>query len=195
MWAARGKGTFVADAPVDIPLDNLSSFSAQMQAAGHTDDHGGARGRRRDRPPTTPDAADRRSTSRRRHRMTRLTRITRRRSADGLAFALQRSYLRRSTITVRYAVGNELALRRDRDGHRLGRGRGARVDRRGRARHPTTPRRSTQSPAIRPSCSMRTSINQFGQPFLHDEALLVGGRCTITADRRSDRLSLTYRAN
>jgi DNA-binding GntR family transcriptional regulator len=40
--------------------------------------------------------------------------------------------------------------------------------------------------------SIRTSINQFGQPFLYDEALLVGGRSVIEADRTTDRLSLSF---
>ncbi len=34
VWAARGKGTFVSDRPVDISLGNLSSFAEQMRAAG-----------------------------------------------------------------------------------------------------------------------------------------------------------------
>ncbi len=185
VWAARGKGTFVADTPVDLPLDNLSSFSAQMRAAGiemtteilAIDD---------------VSATDRRDAAAALDTDGTLTRITRRRSADRLAFALQRSYLRRSTIAhdtlgntslydaIEAATGWVVAEARESiaavalDGDDA-----AMVD------------AETGHPAI---LSIRTSINQYGQPFLYDEALLVGGRCTITADRRSDRLSLSYRA-
>lgn len=40
--------------------------------------------------------------------------------------------------------------------------------------------------------SVRTSLNQFDVAFLYDEAILVGDRCTIAADRTSDRLSISY---
>ena len=45
------------------------------------------------------------------------------------------------------------------------------------------------APALR---SVRTSINQFGRPFLYDEVVLVGERASIAANRTSDRLSLDY---
>ena len=40
--------------------------------------------------------------------------------------------------------------------------------------------------------SIRTSLSQFELPYLYDEALLVGGRCTIAANRSASRLSLDY---
>ena len=40
--------------------------------------------------------------------------------------------------------------------------------------------------------SIRTSVNQFDVPFLYDEAILIGDRCTIVADRSSDHLRISY---
>ncbi len=49
------------------------------------------------------------------------------------------------------------------------------------------------APAGEPALlSLRTSINQFGAPFLYDEAVLVGARTAIAANRTSSRLSLDY---
>ena len=190
VWAARGKGTFVADTPVDIPLDNLSSFSAQMQAAGipmTTDvlavDHVTAADH--------PEAASALDTAV--DTDGRLTRIIRRRSADGLAFALQRSYLRGSTIASD-TVGNSSLY----DAIEAATGwvvTEARESIAAVALDTDDAKMVDAEPGHPAILSIRTSINQYGQPFLHDEALLVGGRCTITADRRSDRLSLSYRAN
>lgn len=184
VWAERGKGTFVADTPIDIPLDNLSSFSAQMQAAGVEMD-------------TEVLAIDTFDTSAHPAAGTALdadgllTMITRRRSTGGVPFALQRSCLRHAVLSagsiddsslyeaIEAATGWVVAEAResitavtlDRDADALDAEPG--------------------HPALR---SIRTSINQYGRPFLYDEAVLVGGRCTITADRRADRLSLVFRA-
>ncbi len=188
VWAERGKGTFVTDAPVDIPLDNLSSFTSQMRATGvemATDvlavdaiESGGhpaaAVALRSDGP---------------------LLRIVRRRSTGGVAFALQRSYATPSTIDITSPT--------DLEGRSLygaiESATGWTVDRAdesiGAVALDPDDARSLDADAGHPAIlSIRTSINQYGQPFLYDEALLVGGRCTITADRRSDRLFLSYRA-
>ena len=187
VWAARGKGTFVADTPVDIPLDNLSSFSSQMRAAGvamTTEvlavDAVEAGGHAAAADALLSDGP--------------LVRITRRRSTGGLPFALQRSYVAAATIDV--------AAPADLEGRPLystiEAATGWTVDRADESitaialedQDASSLDADPEHPAI---LSIRTSINQFGKPFLYDEAILVGGRCTITADRRSDRLSLSYR--
>lgn len=186
VWAARGKGTFVTDTPVDIPLDNLSSFADQMRSAGVSmtteilsvekvapSDHPHA---------STALAID-----------VGLTCITRRRSTGDVPFGLQRSYLGGTVApihepgdlgdaslydTIEAATGWSIAQADESiTAVSLGPAEANVLD------------TAVGHAAI---LSIRTSINQFGKPFLYDEALLVGGRCTITADRRADRLSLLY---
>lgn len=184
--AERGRGTFISDRPVDIRFDNLSSFVAQMQAAGvamRTDvlavDHLDAEAPVADGLAVNPGDP--------------VVCATRLRSADGVAFSLQRSFFAAGVLPVEAAadlvevslydlfestVGLSVAEARESmtgvslssdDASVLG--------------------AEVGSAAI---LSIRISVTQFGQPFLYDEALLVGGRCTITANRTSDRLSLLY---
>lgn len=198
--AERGRGTFVADRPVDIGLANLSSFAQQMQSAGvemqtevlgvdtvATTDHPAAAralGRTSDadgvhsESPTV--AGD-------------LTLLTRRRSVGGLPLSLQRSYLDPAIglgidgaglvddslyDTIEAATGWQVAeARESMTAVVLGPEDAALLA------------AEAGQPAL---LSIRTSINQFGVPFLFDEALLVGGRCVVTADRSADRLSLSY---
>ena len=186
VWAARGKGTFVADRPVDIRIGNLSSFAEQMASAGvplRTDilDAVDVPGAKHPTASTALNIED------------HLTLLTRLRSIDGLPISLQRSLLRTQIVssndpgnlvdnslyrTIEAATGwtvqealesiTAIAVSSD-DAAHLGIEPG--------------------QPAI---LSTRTSINQFGQPFLYDEAILVSGRCAISADRTEDRLTLGY---
>lgn len=186
VWASPGRGTFVSDNPVDISLGNLSSFAQQMQAAGVE--------------MTTklissltlpaeqkPDAAEALGVS------GDLVCVTRLRSSEGEPFGLQRSYF--AALLGIVAPGR--ALRGDSLYESIEVATGWKVS---SAKESITAVRLgvhdadlLQAEESHPLIlSVRTSINQFGQPFLYDEALLVGGRCTIAADRTSDRLSLQY---
>ena len=180
VWAARGRGTFVSERPVDITVSNLSSFAQQMRAAGVamvTELLGVAVVPRSEHPEAyaaleTHDE---------------LCCITRRRLVGGEPFSLQRSFLGRDLgvaepgmafladslydeiedktgWTVARATESVTAVLLGEDADALG--------------------SQENEPAV---LSIRTSINQFGTPFLYDEALLVGGRCII--DRRPDRTS------
>lgn len=186
VWAERGKGTFVSDAPVDIPLDNLSSFADQMRTAGveMTTEVLAVEAVAAGNHPLPSAALDIDG---------ELICITRRRSTGGVPFGLQRSYLGATVTpirapgdlgdtslydTIEAATGWSIAQANESitavtleatDAHTLD--------------------ADVGHAAI---LSIRTSISQFGNPFLYDEALLVGGRCTIAADRRADRLSLLY---
>lgn len=179
--AARGKGTFVADRPVDISLGNLSSFADQMERAGvdlHTEVVGFEIA-------VHPDASEALGDQ------GQLVRITRIRRVGGLPISLQRSYLSSSVSlsedllahaslydSIRSATGWVVAEAAETiSAVLLSEADAARLD------------ADPGSPGLR---SIRTSINQYGQPFLYDEALLVGGRCSIAANRTSDRLSITY---
>ncbi len=182
--AERGRGTFVAERPVDIRLGNLSSFAAQMaadgvevvtevvviekvEAAAHPEVAG--------RLGVDPSGS--------------LWCLVRTRRSDGEVFAVQRSYLDGAVdladdagdalyTAIESATGSAVvearetmsAVALDEDLAALG----------------DAP---IGHPALR---SERTSIDQFGRPFLHDDAYLLGGRCSIAADRRADRLSLAY---
>ncbi len=182
VWAARGKGTFVADRPIDISLGNLSSFAQQMRAAGVEVEtemlgsssvdgavHAGGAA-------LGIDGA--------------LLCVTRRRSVDGEVIALQRSYLDASLGVDVATIGASLYGAIERVA-------GWTIE---RAEESITAVALSASDAellaTEPShpalFSARTSFNQFDQPFLYDEALLVGGRSAIAADRTSDRLSLQY---
>lgn len=186
VWAERGKGTFVSERPVDIRVGNLSSFAQQMHSAGiemttevvavdsiasgDVVEVAAALGHEGD-----------------------LCCITRRRTVGGVPMSLQRSYLAKDSApsdpfteivndslydTIEAATGWTV------------------VD----ARESITAIAVNEADAamlgIEPGhpalLSIRTSMNQFGQPFLHDLAILVGGRTTLTADRTADRLSLNY---
>ncbi|MEM7326869.1 MAG: GntR family transcriptional regulator [Actinomycetota bacterium] len=185
LWAARGRGTFVAERPVDISLGNLSSFAQQMQASGVTlrteildvttldvDDHPGA-------------AAALGVTG-------RLACVTRRRTADDEPFSLQRSYLADDLGVV-----DEAGYRGDSlyDAIEATTGWLVTAAKESLAAVLLSPEDAelvsapVNAAAIR---SVRTSLNQFDDPFLYDEALLVGDRCTMIADRTADRLHLRY---
>lgn len=186
VWAARGKGTFVVDRPVDLRLDHLSSFAAQMRASGvRVETEVLEVGR------WVADAASEAAVAL--GESGDLTCVTRRRSVGGVPIALQRSWFGAGLLAIETpadlgdaslydaieaATGRAVATAREAisavllaadDAERLSAGEG--------------------QPAI---LSVRTSIDDTGRPFLWDRALLVGNRCTITADRTSDRLSLRY---
>ena len=186
VWAARGKGTFVADRPVDIRIGNLSSFAEQMNAAGvnmtTTILEAG--------PVTTLDQP---AAARALNTEGPLTRVTRLRSIDGAPISLQRSFLQTGIVTsprtedlvenslyrtiqsatgwsVQEAIESITAIPVSADDAGL-----------------------LEIEAGQPALlSTRTSVNQFDQPFLYDEAILVSGRCAITADRTADRMTLNY---
>ncbi|MFW2380738.1 MAG: GntR family transcriptional regulator [Acidimicrobiales bacterium] len=178
---ARGKGTFVADRPVDISLGNLSSFAAQMQRAGidlRTEVVGF-------------DVADHRDASMALDDQGELVCITRVRRVGRLPISVQRSFLSSSIVLSREKLSHaslydsieavtgwvvaevmetiSAVLLSEEDGALV-----------------------SADPASAALRSVRTSINQYGRPFLYDEALLVGGRSSIEANRTSDRLSITY---
>lgn len=186
IWAERGKGTFVSDRPVDIRVGNLSSFAQQMHSAGIdmvTEVLA----------VETVAAAEAADVAAALQQTGDLCCITRRRTVGGVPMSLQRSYLAKDIApsdpfvdlindslyeTIEQATGwsvldaqesiTAIAIDES-DAVTLG------ID----AAHPAL-------------LSIRTSMNQFGQPFLHDLAILVGGRTTLTADRTADRLSLNY---
>lgn len=192
VWAARGKGTFVADRPVDVTVGNLSSFAAQMRAAGvalstevlaveevEEVEEAATGAERQAAAALGVDGA--------------LTRIVRRRSVAGVPFCLQHSYLARDLVAI--AEPAELGDASLYDTIEAATG-----------RHVAEARESITAVSLSDAdaevlaapigqaalLSVRTSIDQFGRSFLYDEARLVGGRCVIEADRRSDRLSLLY---
>lgn len=189
VWAARGKGTFVADRPVDVTVGNLSSFAAQMRAAGVAlateilaveEIEAAATGAERQAAEALGvDGA--------------LTGIVRRRSVAGVPFCLQHSYLARDLVAITEPADLGDASLYDTIEAATG-------------RHVAEARESITAVSLSDAdaevlaapigqaalLSVRTSIDQFARPFLYDEARLVGGRCVIEADRRSDRLSLLY---
>ena len=186
VWAARGRGTFVVDRPVDITLSNLSSFAQQMSAAGvelstEVLSVASASGDAADRAADVLETAG------------GVICITRRRSTAGQPFALQRSYLDAGTGVVQ--PGGELAGESLYDAIEAATGWTI-----SQANESITAvgldavdadllHAVSGAPALR---SVRTSINQFGRPFLYDEVVLVGERASIAANRTSDRLSLDY---
>ncbi len=186
LWAARGKGTFVADKPVDVRVGNLSSFAEQMRSAGmdlstdvlSVDTIDGGK---------SPDAAAALETSE------PLCRVLRLRRVEGVPISLQRSYFVSGTVSIdaeRGLAGHSLyGAIEESTGWQIAEAR--EVVRAVGIERDDAALLDTESghPAI---LSIRTSIQQFGRPFLYDEALLVGGRCSIAADRGVDRLALEY---
>ncbi len=184
--ALRGKGTFISDNPIDISLGNLSSFAQQMKGAGiqMTTDLVGV---------SSVPISSHQQQMRALDTESDLVCIARLRSVDDQPFSLQRSYLSPELgvatpgqdftdeslyEAIEAATGWVVA--------RATESMAAVSLNQGDAKLLAAPK---AHPAI---LSIRVSINQFEQPFLYDEALLVGGRCTISADRTSDRLSLNY---
>lgn len=185
VWAARGKGTFVAERPVDISLGHLSSFAQQMQASGVdlTTEILNVQ---------TMPAADHPAAAEALGIDGTLVCVTRRRSAAGEPFSLQRSYLADDLGVVDASgYGGESLY----DAIEAVTGWLVAAARESLAAvllsEADAPLVSAPvaTPAIR---SVRTSLNQFQEPFLYDEALLVSERCTMTADRTADRLLLRY---
>lgn len=181
----RGNGTFVADRPIDIRMGNLSSFAQQMRSAGVemvTEILERRVLNAADVPAiaATLDGGE-------------LVCLTRRRSVGGVPLSLQRSYLVAGVVafesdtlliddslydTIEAATGWVVAEARESIS-------AVSVS----AEDAVTLDITTADPAL---LSIRTSINQFGQPFLYDEALLVSGRCLLTADRTARRMSLHF---
>lgn len=183
--AERGNGTFVAERPVDIRLGNLSSFAQQMRSAGvdvstEVLDIGLVSGVDNAAAATALSADE-------------LACVTRRRSVAGTPLSLQRSTMERGIVDLSPStefVGDSLY-------DTIEAATGWVVT---EARESITAVSVSQSDAalldvdaLDPALlSIRTSINQFGRPFLYDEALLVPGRAFLTADRTTDRLSLNF---
>lgn len=186
VWAARGKGTFVSDRPIDIRVGNLSSFAQQMRAAGlelQTEvlDVGGIP------PGTRPDVADALAV------VGELCCVVRRRSVDGLPFGLQHSFLAPDLGVVEpggtfegESLYDSIA---DATGWTVAEARESITAVRLGPDQADLLRAEPGEPAL---LSIRTSISQHGRPFLYDEALLVGDRCTIVADRTAARLTIRY---
>lgn len=183
---AAGRGTYVAERPIDVRVGNLSSFAGAMQAAGielSTEVLDVVRSSAAD----VPDAASVLGHD------VGLVCLVRRRSVDGVPFSLQRSYLTSELgdqINFGALVDDSLYQSIEAaTGWTVGSAREAI-----RAVRPSkADARLLDTKATEPSLlSIRTSVNQFEVPFLYDEAILVGDRCTIAADRTSDRLSISY---
>lgn len=192
VWAARGKGTFVVDRPVDISVGNLSSFAQQMSSAGismETEQLGivsvSAVESAQASVALDVDATGGSTAG--------LLLLTRRRTVRGVPISLQRSYLTQGLIPAESAADfTEASLYETIEastGWLVAEARESITAVSLSAEDAELLDAEHGQPAI---LSIRTSVNQFARPFLYDEALLVGGRCTITADRTSDRLSLTY---
>ncbi len=185
--AERGKGTFVTDRPVDISVGNLSSFADEMRSAGVelTTDVLDATVLAVDVEVAAAAALGLEGGD--------LLCVTRRRAIDGLPIGLQRSYLAVGVLDLE--PGGDLESESlyeaiaGRTGWDVAEARESITAVSLTAEDAAHLDAAAGHPAL---LSIRTSINQFGQPFLYDEALLVGGRCTIAADRRSDRLSMSY---
>lgn len=184
--AERGRGTFVADRPIDIRVGNLSSFAQQMRSVGvevltEVLDS------------KTIDADDHAEAAAALECPGQLCAITRRRSVGGQPFSLQRSYLK-----LEIAPADPLNdLVEDSLYDTIEKTTGSLV---AEARETITAvaleGADAVSLAVEPShpalLSIRTSLDQFGRPFLYDEALLVAGRCVLSADRSERSLSLNY---
>ena len=184
--AERGRGTFVAERPVDIAVGNLSSFSEEMTSAGVDlltevlSVLGGAA----DDWPAAAAALD----------LDRdLVCVTRLRSVSGAPLALQRSYLDPAIVGADDAAILGRASLYETIEERTGRVVAeARESITAVALGPDDAVVLAAEPGDPALLSIRTSIDQFGRPFLYDEAWLVGGRCTIAAHRSSTRLALHY---
>ena len=186
VWAARGRGTFVVERPVDITVSNLSSFAQQMRAAGVE--------------LRTEVLAIETATGEAEARAADALEIgggvvcvTRRRSTGGTPFALQRSYLADDAGVV--PAGGALAREslydtiEDATGWTVAEAREAITAVALNPHDASLLDAGPGAPALR---SVRTSLNQFGRPFLYDEVVLVGDRASIAANRTSGRLSLDY---
>lgn len=183
---SAGRGSFVVDRPIDVRVGNLSSFAGEMLAAGiHlTTEVLDVDRRAADQ---APEAAVALGTS------TDMVCLVRRRSVDGVPFSLQRSYLSVDVgdqidftklvddslyRSIEAATGWTVSAAKE----TIGAVKPSKADASLLATSPS-------QPSLR---SIRTSMNQFDVAFLYDEAILVGDRCTIAADRTSDRLSISY---
>ncbi len=181
--AERGRGTFVADRPVDVALGNLSSFADQLALDGVSlvtevlgDD----------------DVADPPDEVRRALGVEGTARwIERRRSVDGVPVAVQTSWMAADLGVGRPLEGSLYAAIEAVTGRIVSEAREHVTAVVLRTREARVLEAKEGEAAIR---SVRTSLDQFGRPFLHDEALLVGARCTIAAHRTSNRLDLRYLA-
>ncbi len=191
----RGRGTFVTDNPVDINLGNLSSFAQQMRLAGValTSKIFDVATMAADSHPSSAVALGIQGD---------IQRITRLRLVQGEPFALQRSYL---DPTIDVLPGGSTSARVKEQSSLINDSLYDSIE----AATGWTVAMATETitavglvasdaellevevaqPAL---LSIRVSFNQFDQPFLYDEALLAGERCTMSADRTSDRLSLRY---
>lgn len=186
VWASRGRGTYVSDNPVDISLGNLSSFAQQMRAAG-------VQMSTRLVSVTVVTADQNPSAAASLETADDLICIIRLRSSDNEPFSLQRSYVARSIGVVE--ADQELPSDSLYESIEAVTGwtvASARESITAVGIDPEDAKLLRAEPSHPALLSVRTSINQFERPFLYDEALLVGGRCTIAADRTSDRLSLQY---
>ncbi len=186
VWAARGKGTFVSERPVDISVGNLSSFAQQMRSAGismQTEVLAVDLLQVAD----VPQAAEALDSE------AELCRLTRRRRVNGLPISLQRSFMVRGAGPIE--PGEELAGESLYDAIEAATGWivAEALESITAVGLSTEDAKILEAEEQHPAMlSLRTSINQFMQPFLYDEALLVGGRCSVVANRGSDRLSLDY---
>jgi len=184
----RGNGTFVADRPIDIRVGNLSSFAQQMHSFGveMATEILAHDVRRASEHPSIAEALGA-------HGDQDLVCLTRRRSVDGMPLSLQRSYFLDDVLSLE--SGAMLV-----DGSLYDTIEAATGWVVSEARESITAVSVTSGDAVlldigvgEPALfSVRTSINQLGQPFLYDEALLVSGRCVLTAHRRAGRMSLIF---
>lgn len=186
IWAARGKGTFVADKPVDVRFDNLSSFTAQMEAEG-------VDLKTKILSVKTAPAEEWSAAAVALGATDTVARVTRLRLVGDVPVSLQRSYLGNAAVSA-----NELSDLGDNSLYELLEERVGSVV--AEAKETVTAIALSDSDAVlldadpgQPALlSVRVSIDQFSRPFLYDEATLVGGRSSIVANRTSEKLSLRY---
>lgn len=184
--AAKGRGTYVTNPSVQYRLNHLSSFTQEMQAQGielETEvlqaSHTTAEAEIATQLALSPGAP--------------VVEITRRRRAEGRPVALQRSYVTPTTWTTiadadlettpLYDVLNSLAgLRASRAIESLT---AIQLD----DNEAELLERPAGSAAM---LSIRTSLDEDGNPFLVDRALLPGDTTTIQAERHAEGLHLNY---
>ncbi|MFT7601368.1 MAG: GntR family transcriptional regulator [Acidimicrobiales bacterium] len=186
IWVSRGRGSFVVDQPLKYRIGNLTSFAQQVTGQGlelHT------RVLSIGPPQSESDAA----LAALKLTGTALTEIARLRLVGGRSVVHQRTVLA-STIADELPLDqlDETSLY-----EMIVAATGYRVERATESLRAVVLGDAEAgvlslevgAPAM---LSIRTSFSADDTPFLYDRALLVGDAASVVADRRADRLELTY---
>lgn len=216
IWSSRGRGTFVADEPVAVPIGNLTSFVDQMRAQGLAVETevvavrgiggGGSDVRAtggpvpRETAPVNsppegcgPDAPEIEEARAALASPGALVEIGRLRRVRGRPLVWQQTWLT-ATLAQRLDLDE---LEKVSLYELIAAGAGYVVDRAAErisavgldVDAAARLGRSEGEPALR---SVRTSFTADNTPFLHDRAVLVGELAAIDAERTADRLHLRY---